>query len=63
MEDIIIKIQENRIGPITMHKLRSLFNHGVFAPTDLVWDPEENAWVRAREVKELAEALFNSNKP
>jgi flagellar biosynthesis protein FlhG len=61
MEDLLIKVNENTIGPLSIKKIEKLVQQGVFNPRDLVWDEADQDWVPARRVVSL-QHLFGNGK-
>ncbi len=58
MQDIIIKVEANTLGPLSPKKVRNLIKQGVFSSAHLVWSNSEGEWVPAWSVPELKE-MFN----
>ncbi len=62
MKDILIKIEDNTVGPLTESKLRWLIHQGTFTLQDLVWNERSGDWARAATLVEIAELFDLSGK-
>lgn len=59
MDDLLIKVNQNTIGPLSLKKVEKLVHQGVLTSRDLVWDAESEQWILAQTVRGL-EHLFGS---
>lgn len=53
MAGLLIKVNKNKIGPVSLKKLKKLIKQGVFSPQDLVWNDKKSEWVSAEKITEL----------
>jgi flagellar biosynthesis protein FlhG len=53
MDDLLIKVNENTIGPLSFKKVEKLVHQGVLTSKDLVWDARFEHWTPAETVREL----------
>ncbi|NIR48168.1 P-loop NTPase [candidate division KSB1 bacterium] len=61
MEDLLIKVDQNTIGPLSLKKLEKLVKQGTFSPLDLVWDGNKDRWIPAQNLAELQPLFASSN--
>ncbi|MFQ5708781.1 MAG: P-loop NTPase [bacterium] len=59
MDDLIVKVNDNKIGPVSTKELRTLVDQGVFGQQDLVWHEVSNRWIPAEDISDL-NSLFAS---
>jgi flagellar biosynthesis protein FlhG len=57
MEDLLIKVNQNTIGPLSLKKVEKLVNQGVVTSRNLVWDANSENWIPAQAIRGL-EHLF-----
>lgn len=55
MNDILVRVDEKQYGPFSRQEFQALATRGGFKPHDLVWNEDEQDWVRATELHELRE--------
>ncbi len=53
MDDLLIKVNENTIGPLSFKKVEKLVHQGVLTSHDLVWDARFEQWTPAQTIREL----------
>ena len=59
MDDLLIKVNQNTIGPLSLKKVEKLVRQGVLTSRDLVWDASSEQWIPAQTIREL-QHLFGS---
>ena len=55
MNDILVRVDEKQYGPFSRQEFQALATRGGFKPHELVWNEDEQDWVRATELHELRE--------
>ena len=59
MDDLLIKVNQTTIGPLSVKKVEKLVRQGVLTCRDLVWDPHSKGWIPAQTIRQL-QHLFGS---